>query len=115
MNAARMVGAMVRARSAAAVWLEARRQPAVGGVEAEARSAAPALPLHLCLSIVASAIAALIVAIVGWAMPGLPTPAELDEPVQIRAIESDLAEPFVVCVTRAGVTRCRERDLRSDP
>jgi hypothetical protein len=87
----------------------------IGGARVAVSGPPPAPPFQLCLSIAASAIVALIVALIGWALPDQPTLTEADEPVQIRQIESDLAEPFVVCATRAGVTRCQERDLRDDP
>lgn len=113
MNAAQMVETILRSRPAPVRLVS--RQPPAPGTSASADRGSLRRPLELYLSIAASVLAALIVAAVGLALPGPPAPAEVDEPVQIRAIESDLAEPFVVCATRAGVTRCQERDLRSDP
>jgi hypothetical protein len=47
-------------------------------------------------------------------MPSSATPADLEEPVEVRVIESDLAEPFVVCTIRPRVTTCTQLDLSAD-
>jgi len=65
-------------------------------------------------SIAAGVIMALMVAAAGATLQSSAAPADLDAPVQFRVIESDLAEPFVACTTRAQVTKCREVDLRAD-
>ena len=62
---------------------------------------------------VVSVMLALGVAYAGNAMARMGSAADLEEPVEVRVIESDLAEPFIVCTIRPRVTRCRELDLRS--
>ena len=46
-------------------------------------------------------------------MPGEAPPTG-PAAIEIRVIESDLAEPFVVCTIRAQVTTCKDLDLSTD-
>jgi len=62
---------------------------------------------------VVSMLIAVGVAYAGATMARMGSAADLDEPVEIRVIESDLAEPFIVCTIRPRVTRCKELDLKS--
>lgn len=76
-----------------------------------ARNRVPRPSAATWLSIAAAAIAALMVAAAGAAIPGPAASGDLDASAEIRVIESDLAEPFVVCTKSAQVTRCKELDL----
>jgi hypothetical protein len=62
---------------------------------------------------VVSVLVAVGVAYAGAAMARMGSPADLEDPVEVRVIESDLAEPFIVCTIRPRVTRCQDLDLKS--
>jgi hypothetical protein len=83
-----------------------RPRAAAGLAPAESQSKALVLPFWAWLALAASALVGLIVTALGLALPSEP-PGRQGEPVEERIIESDLGEPFVVCTTQAGVTRCR--------
>ena len=70
--------------------------------------------LELWLSALVSVILAAAIAYVGHTMSRMGSAADLEEPVEIRVIESDLGEPFVVCTIRPRVTRCRTLDLKAE-
>ena len=71
------------------------------------------VPFELWMSVVVSMLVASGVAYAGATMAPMGSEADLDEPIEVRVIESDLAEPFVVCTVRPHVTLCRELDLSS--
>jgi len=62
--------------------------------------------LELWLSALADVIMATTIAYAGDTMSRMGSAADLEEPVEIRVVESDLAEPFVVCAIRPRATRC---------
>jgi hypothetical protein len=70
----------------------------------------PGVFVEIWLAITAGVILALMIATAGAAMPSSAALADPD----VRVIESDLAEPFVVCTTRAQATKCEELDLSTD-
>jgi hypothetical protein len=72
------------------------------------------LPGEAWLGLAVGACAALLVAALGLALPPLATESENSPPVERRTIESDFGEPFVVCTTQDGITRCKDVDLRGD-
>src|SRR5688500_16038240 len=61
-----------------------------------ARNRASQVSAAIWPSIAAGVIVALMVAAAGAAMPSSAAQADLDADVQVRVIESDFAEPFVV-------------------
>jgi hypothetical protein len=66
------------------------------------------------LSALASVIVATTIAYAGDTMSRMGSAADLDEPVEIKVVESDLAEPFVVCTVRPNVTRCTTLNLLAE-
>ena len=70
--------------------------------------------IELWLSALVSVIVATTIAYVGHTMSRMGNAADLEEPVEIRVIESDLGEPFVVCTIRPRVTRCGTLDLKAE-
>jgi hypothetical protein len=67
--------------------------------------------MDLWVAALLSALVVLTLAYLGDAMGRMGSDADLDEPVEVRVIENDGAEPFVVCTIRPRVTRCRNLDL----
>jgi hypothetical protein len=90
---------------------ECRAVPRLG---CERRGRVYRVPFALWVSVVVSVMVAVGVAYAGTAMARMGSAADLDEPVEVRVIESDLTEPFIVCTVRPQITRCRELDLRSE-
>jgi hypothetical protein len=70
--------------------------------------------LDLWLSVLAGAMVATTIASVGDTMSRMGSAADLEEPVEVKVIESDLSEPFVVCTIRPRVTRCTTLDLKAE-